>query len=159
MGYLAMSQLHCVGRQVFDTSGGYLYGGLGIKGMEGGSVTFLVASSNIDLPRWHKPSSDFLKLNVDASFFIDELQTGIGMVLRNEGGEHVASKVLIREGLLQTDEGEAWEVLAAIMWAMELGVCNIIIETDTQLVRDAFSASSLDDSVFGDFVRTGKKIF
>lgn len=46
----------------------------------------------------------------------------------------------------------------AIKWAAKLGLCNLVIETDAQMVRDAYGATLPDDSTFGDFVRIGKDL-
>lgn len=57
--------------------------------------------------QWHKPPRNFVKLIIDASFFSDSLQTGVGMVVRNEDGVFMNARTILHDELLRTDDGEA----------------------------------------------------
>lgn len=43
-------------------------------------------------PAWHPPDPGAVKVNVDAAFFADTSQLGIGMVLRDAGGAHILGR-------------------------------------------------------------------
>lgn len=49
----------------------------------------------------------------------------------SDDGSFVVAKSILREGLLHVEEGEAWGVLEALKWAMEMELSNVIIETDS----------------------------
>lgn len=70
---------------------------------------------------WHKPANGMFYVNVGANFFGTSLQTGLGMVIRDDTGEPIGFQTMKRDGLLRVDEGEAWGVFEAIKWAIELG--------------------------------------
>lgn len=50
-------------------------------------------------------------------------------------------------GLLAAREGEAWGVFEALSWAMQLGVINLVIETDALDVSNGLNQSSADISL------------
>lgn len=47
-----------------------------------------------------------MKVNVDAAFFHDTTQVGIGMVLGNEMGEFIRVNTLLLNGCYEVDVGE-----------------------------------------------------
>lgn len=79
--------------------------------------------------QWHKPPRNFVKLIIDASFFSDSLQTGVGMVVHNEDGVFMNARTILHDELLRTDDGEAQGVLETVTWAVEMGFGNVVIET------------------------------
>lgn len=84
-----------------------------------------VPSRKIVVPsckNWHVPSHGFVKCNVDGGFFEDSMETGIGMVLRDEVGEFIACRTVVHTGLMGVDEGEAWGVIDAIKWVIRLAL-------------------------------------
>lgn len=42
------------------------------------------------------------------------MQTGIGLVIRDDAGSFVACKTMVSLGILRAEEGEAWGVLEAL---------------------------------------------
>ncbi|KAL8514017.1 hypothetical protein ACS0TY_013220 [Phlomoides rotata] len=85
---------------------------------------------------WHPSPSGRMKLNVDAAFFSDTQQTGIGLVLRDELGNFIKGRTKIKE--------------------MNRG--DIIVEGDAKIVVDAINSSLLHNSVFGDCIDACKSI-
>lgn len=108
--------------------------------------------------RWHPPQGLVVKINVDASFFSSCSQTGLGMVARDSDRECLALRTLVRHGLMSVDEGEAWGVSEALRWAVNLGLTDVIIETDSQRARNAVACPDSDASLFGDFIEVCRKI-
>lgn len=56
---------------------------------------------------WHAPPAGTWKLNVDAAFFDDTNQMGIGMVVCNELGNFVVAKSIVVQGWVEVDVGDA----------------------------------------------------
>lgn len=107
---------------------------------------------------WHPPSAGVLKCNVDAAFFEDTNQTGIGMVLRDEGGQFILARTLVIHGRLEVDIGEVMGFFEALSWLKYLNLGVVVIEGDSKVVVDAIAASSPSVSVFGDYVSACKSI-
>ncbi|KAL8459186.1 hypothetical protein ACS0TY_036598 [Phlomoides rotata] len=109
---------------------------------------------------WHCPSHGSLKLNIDAAFFVDTLEMGIGLTLWDHNGGHVYSRTMSLSGLYALDEGEDIALFEALTWVTELDLRSVKIEMDAKLVVDAFNSSRLDSiSVFGDIIEACKQKF
>lgn len=89
--------------------------------------------------KWHAPAVDYVKIDVDNAVFADTLQTGIGLVIRDEVRSFVACRIMVRPGVLQAEEGEAWGILEALQWVQQLVLTQVIVELDAKLVNDALS--------------------
>ncbi|KAL8518712.1 hypothetical protein ACS0TY_009890 [Phlomoides rotata] len=91
---------------------------------------------------WHRPPTDYLKLNVDGSFYADTR----------------ASLSLCP--LYSSDEGEVIGLFEALNWIKDLGLRDVVIEMDAKLVVDAFNAVHGDSIfVFEDIIDACKSIF
>ncbi|KAL8520006.1 hypothetical protein ACS0TY_010806 [Phlomoides rotata] len=119
-----------------------------------------VARSNSSVPAsetpscecWHKPPLSFIKVNVDAPFFGTSMETGVGMVIRDEECEVLITRSMVSQGLMEVDEGVAWGVLEVMRWEKELGFDRVIVETDSKRVYVTIVALSKCDTMFGDFI-------
>lgn len=40
--------------------------------------------------KWHRPAANSFKINVDTTVFVDSMQSGIGMVIRDDAGSFIA---------------------------------------------------------------------
>lgn len=115
-------------------------------------------SGRISCMAWHPPPEGMLKLNVDAALFEDSFQTSIGMVLRSHDGEFIAARSMIFSLLLSPDEGEALGFFEALSWIKSWGLTNVIVEGDAKVVVDAIKSSSVNNSIFGDYVAASRSI-
>lgn len=66
-----------------------------------------ISSVTRTCPKWHEPKTRVFKINVDANFFAETLETGVGMIVHDDLGEFVVARTLYRSGLLRVDDGEA----------------------------------------------------
>lgn len=81
---------------------------------------------------WKKLPLDYLKCNIDASFFAAQEFTGFGMCLRNHDGHFVMARVAWMNPCLQVHEGEVLDLFQAIQWAFDKGETMVLFETDCQ---------------------------
>ncbi|XP_075665153.1 uncharacterized protein LOC142634774 [Castanea sativa] len=83
---------------------------------------------------WKPPSSDWYKINVDGAVFKETRCCGIGVVARNDRGQIIGAlskKLHFPLGALEAEE-KAMECRIIFVW--ELGLKQIIIEGDSQIV-------------------------
>ncbi|KAL8521698.1 hypothetical protein ACS0TY_012002 [Phlomoides rotata] len=99
-----------------------------------------------------------MTLIVDAVFFMDTLEIGIGMVIRNDEGVFVSSRVLHLPQKLRVDEDETMDLLEALSWIKGLRLDLVIVEVDAKMMHDALKVNTPDDYVFGDFLSACKSI-
>ncbi|KAL8536818.1 hypothetical protein ACS0TY_012117 [Phlomoides rotata] len=86
-----------------------------------------------------------MTLIVDAVFFMDTLEIGIGMVIRNDEGVFVSSRVLHLPQKLRVDEGETMDLLEALSWIKGLRLDLVIVEVDAKMMHDALKVNTPDD--------------
>ncbi|KAL8543145.1 hypothetical protein ACS0TY_003876 [Phlomoides rotata] len=106
--------------------------------------------------KWKIPKADYVKVNVDASFFEHLGLTWAGIFIRDEEGEFVLGKTMTRRGLLSVDEGEAWALLQALIWISDLGFDKV--EVESLNLSNALRKMAIDLSIFGDFVVASKSL-
>ena len=90
-----------------------------------------------DCSRWSRPQEGWVKLNVDASVFNGVDSFAVGMVLRDDKGEFIRGKNLRHAGTVNVMEAEAIGLQEALAWLEDMGVQNVVIECDSQLVTDS----------------------
>ncbi|KAL8491613.1 hypothetical protein ACS0TY_023274 [Phlomoides rotata] len=100
-----------------------------------------------------------LSLDVDAAFFKDTMEMGLGMVLRDDHGDFIVGRSLVLPGCYAVDVSEAYGVYEALSWIKHLGVHSVVIEMDAKLVFDALKGSTSSRSVFGNVIASCKIIF
>ncbi|KAL8458399.1 hypothetical protein ACS0TY_036060 [Phlomoides rotata] len=71
---------------------------------------------------WHKPMSSKRELNMDATFFHDTQQTGVGMILRDEQGEFITMRTVVKEGCATVDIGEALGFYEVLSWLKDMEI-------------------------------------
>lgn len=84
--------------------------------------------------KWHAPRWDFLEINMGASFLFNSMEIGIGMIVHDNEGRFLLCRTMVRSGLMQIDDGEAWGVEEALHWAYSLGFERVHVETDSKRV-------------------------
>lgn len=88
--------------------------------------------------KWRPPPKDTYKANYDGAVFSDSDKAGLGVVVRNEKGEGMASlaeKIILPSGGVKVIEAMA--ARRAILLAVKLGFQKCIIEGDSEIVFKA----------------------
>ncbi|XP_026445692.1 uncharacterized protein LOC113346365 [Papaver somniferum] len=85
---------------------------------------------NVAIPKWLPPDLYFVKVNTDVSFCHLTSTRGYGLIFRNFGGAHVASRSVVFKGPAGAEYLECLAVLESIKMASELKFQKIVIETD-----------------------------
>lgn len=85
---------------------------------------------------WIPPAHGHSKLNVDASLYSGGSSFNIGMVIRSERGQFVKdkNKNMCVQVCVSVMEAEARGVQLAIDWIEEMGLQQVDIESDSELV-------------------------
>lgn len=85
--------------------------------------------------KWSKASEGFLKLNCDGSFFPDSLSGSWGFLIRDQDGD----VIMVCRGrinhALSAFHAELITCLQGIQVASDLGIGNLILETDASNVQ------------------------
>ncbi|CAJ2662791.1 unnamed protein product [Trifolium pratense] len=71
--------------------------------------------------RWEKSRLEWLKCNVDATFFVDSGRTTMSACFRNSSSEFTAGITKWQRMVLSTEEGETWTLLQAMNEAKHRG--------------------------------------
>ncbi|KAL8555178.1 hypothetical protein ACS0TY_003114 [Phlomoides rotata] len=94
--------------------------------------------------RWHPPLQGCVKLNVDASFFEDSLEMGLGVIIHDVVGAFVSCRSLVIPRVYRIDEGEAMGHLEALSWIKQLGLLSVKIEMEGKLITDAINDTRVE---------------
>ena len=103
--------------------------------------------------RWSPPEPGIYKANYDGAYFAEEEAAGIGVVVRNELGQVMAS---LAEKIVMPQTVEILEALAArraMIFMEELGLGRVIFEGDSENVVKALTRGCLDRSSIGHIVK------
>ncbi|KAL0011807.1 hypothetical protein SO802_006915 [Lithocarpus litseifolius] len=88
---------------------------------------------------WSPPPQDWYKVNVDAAVFKENGTCGIGVVIRNNMGQIMGAMSKQMGFPLRALEAEAKAAEAGILLAWDLGLKDIIVEGDAQMVIQAIN--------------------
>ncbi|KAL0009143.1 hypothetical protein SO802_010645 [Lithocarpus litseifolius] len=103
-------------------------------------------------PRWKPPDSGFVKANFDGAIFEDLSAAGIGVAVRNEHGEVVATlaeKIPIPNSIFTL---ETLAARRAVLFVQELGLRNVVFEGDSESSIQAISNRLLSHSSCGHII-------
>ncbi|KAL0006361.1 hypothetical protein SO802_013922 [Lithocarpus litseifolius] len=103
-------------------------------------------------PRWKPPDSGFVKANFDGAIFEDLSAAGIGVAVRNEHGEVVATlaeKIPIPNSIFTL---ETLAARRAVLFVQELGLRNVVFEGDSESSIQAISNRLLSHSSCGHLI-------
>ncbi|CAN0841413.1 Transposon TX1 uncharacterized 149 kDa protein [Linum grandiflorum] len=104
--------------------------------------------------RWHPPPENAMKCNVDAAWFLDRGEVGLGACLRDANGELMSYMTIRRRGNNCSKENEAMAVWEGMKWCVNLELDCVIFESDAQSVVEAIGREQCEDRrEFGDIIR------
>lgn len=81
------------------------------------------------------------------------------MVIHDETGEYICCRILVQPGMMKVDEGEAWGVVEAAKWALNLGFTRVLVESDSKRVLEALQSNMGGGTVLWDFIASGMRFF
>uniref|UniRef100_A0A803P2Y2 Reverse transcriptase domain-containing protein n=1 Tax=Cannabis sativa TaxID=3483 RepID=A0A803P2Y2_CANSA len=94
--------------------------------------------------KWCPPSFPSIKVNVDGAIFASEGRFGVGMVARSAAGLVLQAKTLLKTGLLQPHEVEAFGIKEALSWIKSNSWEGVILESDClRVISDVQSNKSM----------------
>lgn len=87
-----------------------------------------------NLEKWQTPLKGWLKLNCDAACDKQHGRMGMGVLLRNHFGHIRAARSTTKMSYFDPTVAEALALLHGILLCKELGIQNVIVEGDAQVV-------------------------
>jgi len=108
--------------------------------------------------RWIPPGLETYKVNYDGAMFTELGEAGIGIVVRNEKGEVMAS---IAKKIPSPESIEMLEALVArraAIFSVELGLHQVVIKGDSEIVFKALLGWCLERSGIGHIIKDCKSI-
>jgi hypothetical protein len=97
-------------------------------------------------PGWTKPSLDIVKINCDGAFTMEQLTGGSGYVMRGCDGAIICTGYGKLDKVLEASHAEIVACLQALQRATEMGIQNVVLETDAMTVVEAIKAQVPDRS-------------
>jgi hypothetical protein len=108
--------------------------------------------------RWHPPPANFLKINIDGAFCEKEKKGAWGFVIRDCDGHGVlagsGNLLAVNDAL----SAEAEACLAALNAAMDAGISQVIVETDSTSLVAALQSPSFDQAPGGVIFREARRL-
>lgn len=110
--------------------------------------------------RWQRPAAGVVKINVDASVYLDTNVFSVGMVMRNDEGNFMAAKTYKFCGDVSVVKAECIGVREALSWIKDLQMQDdeIVVESDSQLTVNAIQKRSINYLEVGEIVQSCKHI-
>ncbi|XP_075640327.1 uncharacterized protein LOC142612082 [Castanea sativa] len=110
----------------------------------------LVVSNTISSGHhWQPPPQNIYKLNFDAAVFMEQQCSGVGAIIRNAQGEVMAGMSAKGSYVRDSEEAEALACRQAVVFAMEAGFSELVVEGDNSTVMRAISDVSYCNSLLG----------
>ncbi|XP_022140628.1 uncharacterized protein LOC111011237 [Momordica charantia] len=108
---------------------------------------------------WLPPDKRIYKINTDASFLASDQHAGLGIIIRNDRGQVMASATKYLENIQSVDMAEAIVAVEGLQLASKIGVNPVILETDSSRIFNLFSQPSEDLSETGEIVLKAKNFW
>ena len=117
----------------------------------------LLANSTTQV-RWSLPPQSSLKVNFDGATFKDVGKVGLGVVIRDNQGQTLASQSEQISLPFFSDMVEALAMARAISFALETGCSSFILEGDSKRVINTLSRNEDSFSPFGHILTSAKAL-
>lgn len=95
-----------------------------------------------EVTRWTPPQNSQLKVNYDGAVFNDLQQAGVGVVVRDAaGGVHgaLSNRFILP---LNVEDVEALACRSAVVFALELGLREVVFEGSSETITNALNSAS-----------------
>nr|XP_023880709.1 uncharacterized protein LOC111993087 [Quercus suber] len=99
--------------------------------------------------RWQPPPADLMKINFDGAVFSSVNAAGIGVVIRNNLGQVIASCSQRLSQAYSSNEVEALAAAKAVSFAVEIGITKAVLEGDSLTIMKALSSDHSSLAPFG----------
>ena len=104
--------------------------------------------------RWVPPSYPWFKINTDAALFNDLRTVGIGAIIRDQEGAVIAALSQHMHPPLGPLEAEAKSLDVAVSFAWDIGIRDVIFETDSNIVFTILSGSTTPPAAIVDIMES-----
>ena len=104
--------------------------------------------------RWVPPSYPWFKINTDAALFNDLRTVGIGAISRDQEGAVIAALSQHMHPPLGPLEAEAKSLDVAVSFAWDIGIRDVIFETDSNIVFTILSGSTTPPAAIVDIMES-----
>ena len=112
------------------------------------SLLALPAPAGLSL-LWRPPDGSMYKLNFDAAVFTDSSTSSVGMMIRNAGGQVMATLSSRGHAVMDSEEAEVLACRRASEFEIEVGFSDLIVEGDNSNVMRSIVSSQADWSWLG----------
>ncbi|KAK5836153.1 hypothetical protein PVK06_011909 [Gossypium arboreum] len=119
-----------------------------LKGLEENTYT-----KRIEDVSWKAPPSSVIKINFDSAFDGRRFPSVSGMVVRDERGIVLFTRMSFHEGVVSTFVVEALACQLAVSTGFDKGWIRVIIEEDSLTIVKKYKSLKLDKSHIGVFTR------
>jgi hypothetical protein len=92
------------------------------------------SNSLLLLKGWQPPPAGIIKVNWDASLLVKERHIGIGIVARDEHGNFLGARAIMKKVVTTPNVVEAMAALEAILFCKQAGFFNVLLEGDAKQV-------------------------
>lgn len=112
--------------------------------------THLSLNSNMDGSTcWCPPALTHFKLNFDAAIFSNQAASGVGVIIRNDRGEVMASLSAKGPPATSSEEAEIMACRRAMEFAIECGFSKLIVDVDNKTVMSSLRSKKCSPSRLG----------
>ena len=94
-----------------------------------------------------------MKINFDGAIFAEEKSSGMGVIIRDRQGLVIASMATRISQQLRPVEIQAMAASKALEFARELGITEVVLEGDSQVVMMALNSKSPVLAPYGSLVQ------
>ncbi|XP_042962497.1 uncharacterized protein LOC122296769 [Carya illinoinensis] len=101
---------------------------------------------------WTPPQAGALKLNTDGAIFQDQCSSGVGMVLRDEGGQVIFTTSKPKHEVTDPMEIKFLAVLRGLQVCLPLGITELEVELDSLLVVQELTTDQESMSIWRNLV-------
>ena len=98
---------------------------------------------------WQLPPQNMYKLNFDAAMFMEQQRSGVGAIIRNAQVEVMAGMSAKGPYVRNSEEAEALAYQQLVVFAMEAGFLELVVEGDNNTMMRAISGLSCHNSLLG----------